>query len=55
MIALKVIAGIVLGGAGGYFYQRLVGCSSGGCPLTSHPTVTTIYGAIMGLALVLMK
>ena len=55
MAAVKIIAGIVLGGLGGFFYQRLVGCSSGACPLTSNPTVTTIYGAVMGLSVAMMR
>jgi len=55
MITLKIIAGIVLGALGGFAYQRLVGCSSGGCPLTSNPKIATIYGATMGLMIALSK
>jgi len=55
MIALKIFAGIVIGGGAGFAYQRLVGCASGTCPLTSNATITTIYGAVVGLIFVLSK
>ncbi|MBI5384573.1 MAG: YtxH domain-containing protein [Verrucomicrobia bacterium] len=45
---LKIIIGAVIGGALGFAYQRLVGCSSGACPLTSSPWITTIYGMVVG-------
>jgi hypothetical protein len=39
----------VLGGAvAGFAYQRLVGCRTGTCVITSNPYVATIYGAVMG-------
>lgn len=39
----------VLGGAAlGFGYQRLIGCRSGMCVITSNPYVATIYGAVMG-------
>jgi len=46
---LKLIAGIVIGGFLGYFYQKKVGCKSGSCPITSSRYGSTIYGAILGL------
>lgn len=46
---LRIILGIVLGGAAGFAYYKLVGCSTGACPLTSNPWITTLYGAAMGL------
>jgi hypothetical protein len=45
---LKSIIGAVLGGGLGFAYYKLVGCSSGGCPLTSHPVISSIYGAVLG-------
>lgn len=45
---LKIVIGILIGGALGFVYQRVVGCSSGACPLTSSPWITTIYGMVMG-------
>lgn len=39
----------VLGGAlAGLVYQRLVGCGTGTCIITSSPYVATAYGAIVG-------
>lgn len=42
------IIGVVVGTVGGYLYWRFVGCSSGSCPITSSPTMSTIWGAVMG-------
>jgi hypothetical protein len=43
---------IILGGAGGYAFYRIVGCRSGTCPITSNPWISTIYGAILGALMV---
>jgi hypothetical protein len=46
------VAGLAaVGAAGGYLYYAWVGCSSGGCPLTSNPLVTTGVGAALGLSM----
>lgn len=37
-----------LGATLGYGYHRVVGCSSGACPITANPYVSTLYGALMG-------
>lgn len=42
------ILGIALGAIGGYLYWRYVGCSTGACPITSSPTISTLYGALIG-------
>lgn len=42
------IIGAIAGAIGGYLYWRYIGCSSGTCPITSSPTISTIYGGIMG-------
>ena len=40
---------ILVGGALGYGWHRLVGCSTGACPLTATPLRGISYGAAMGL------
>ncbi len=38
----------LVGAALGYGYHRFVGCSSGACPITANPYISTVYGAVMG-------
>jgi hypothetical protein len=39
----------VLGGAAlGYAWYRLVGCSTGSCPITARWWSATLYGAVLG-------
>lgn len=45
---LKLVVGIIVGGALGFGYYKLVGCSTGGCPLTSNPWISTMYGMVLG-------
>lgn len=45
---MLTIAGVLLGAIAGYLYWQQVGCSSGSCAITSNPTNSTIYGAMMG-------
>jgi len=47
-VIAKIAIGVVLGAAGGFAYYRFVGCSSGTCPITSNPWISTGYGALMG-------
>lgn len=42
------ILGGLLGGLGGFLYWRFVGCASGGCPITSSPFMSTLWGLLMG-------
>ena len=42
------ILGSLLGAIAGYLYWRYVGCSSGTCPITSSPFMSTVYGIVMG-------
>jgi len=48
---VRLVIGAVLGGGLGFAYYKLAGCSTGTCPLTSNPFVSTIYGVIVGLLL----
>lgn len=46
---IRRILPLVLGGAAlGFGYQRLIGCRSGMCIITSNPFVAALYGAVMG-------
>jgi rhodanese-related sulfurtransferase len=45
------IIGAFLGGIGGYLYWRYVGCSTGTCPITSSPVMSTLWGALFGALL----
>jgi hypothetical protein len=47
-MTLFTLASVVVGAALGFGYYRLVGCSSGACPITSNPYVSTLYGALLG-------
>jgi hypothetical protein len=49
---IKLITYSAAGAALGYGYYYFIGCTSGGgCPLTSHWYVTTIYGMFMGIVM----
>ena len=45
----KLVAGIMIGGAGGALLGYFGKCSSGACPLTANPYRGAIYGATLGL------
>ena len=45
---IRMIIGPVAGAVLGFAYYKLIGCSSGACPITSNPWASTIYGAIIG-------
>ncbi len=46
--SMWILIGLVAGAALGYGYYRLVGCTTGTCPITSNPWVATFYGALVG-------
>lgn len=43
-LGLFMAGGAVLG----FSYYYFIGCSSGGCPITSNPFISTGYGAVLG-------
>jgi len=36
------------GGAADFAYYHFIGCASGSCPITSNPSISTAYGAMVG-------
>ncbi len=49
---LKYILGALFGGSLGYFVlHRLIGCSTGSCPITANPYTSTLYGVALGILL----
>ena len=48
IMILRVALGVVVGGVLGLGWYKLVGCSTGTCPLTSNPFISTLYGCIVG-------
>ncbi len=52
---LKYFIGALIGGITGYFViYKLIGCSSGSCPITANPYISTIYGIILGVLIASM-
>jgi hypothetical protein len=45
---LRILIGVVVGGILGFGWYKLVGCSTGACPLTSNPFISTLYGMTVG-------
>lgn len=48
---MKILLGIIIGGAIGFGVGFLGKCVSGVCPLTSNPIISTVIGAILGAAI----
>jgi len=45
---LHIVIGVVVGAGLGFAYYKFVGCSTGACPLTSNPFISSLYGGIVG-------
>lgn len=45
---MKIFLGALIGGVIGFAIGYLGKCSSGACPLTSNPVVSTVLGALIG-------
>ena len=50
---MKIILGVVIGGTIGFAVGYFGRCASGVCPLTSNPVVSAIFGALLGLVIVM--
>ena len=48
-MAIRLAIGLLVGGLLGYGWHRLVGCTTGACPLTATPLRGISYGAVLGL------
>ena len=44
----KQLAWIVGGGVAGFAWYYFVGCTTGSCPISSNPYISSGYGALMG-------
>ncbi len=55
LLTKRIILGLAVGGVLGFAYQKLVGCTTGTCPLTATPLRTILYGGVMGLLWALSK
>ncbi|MDR2895009.1 MAG: hypothetical protein LBU97_06065 [Alistipes sp.] len=45
------LVGALVGGVGGYLYYYFVGCTAGGCPITSSPVASVVWGGVLGALL----
>ncbi|MBD8389305.1 hypothetical protein [Dysgonomonas sp. BGC7] len=48
------LVGGLIGGAGGYIYWYYIGCSTGTCPITASPTMSILWGTLLGATLLSM-
>lgn len=46
------LLGAILGAFAGYAYWFYIGCSSGTCAITASPTMSVIWGTVMGALIV---
>ena len=50
---MKIALGILIGAAIGFGIGYFGKCTSGVCPLTSNPYISTVIGALLGAMIVL--
>jgi len=51
---LRMFLGPLIGAAVGFAYYKFIGCTSGACPITSNPWISTLYGAVIGFMIATM-
>lgn len=52
---ITYILGALIGGVFGYFVlYKLIGCSSGSCPITANPYASIIYGIVIGILIAIV-
>ena len=52
---IKILIGLLVGGALGFLYYHFIGCTTGACPITSNPYISVAYGSVLGLLLTVGK
>ena len=52
---MKIVLGALIGGAVGFAVGYFGKCSSGACPLTSNPIISTILGIVVGIMIATLK
>ena len=52
-INIKTIISVSAGAVLGFGYYYFVGCRTGSCPISGSPYISTLYGAMIGLIMVL--
>ncbi|MGK7394864.1 MAG: DUF6132 family protein [Candidatus Cyclobacteriaceae bacterium M3_2C_046] len=48
---LRLILGLLIGGAAGYLYYFFIGCTGGSCAITSNPWSSILFGMLFGVIL----
>jgi len=52
---MRIIIGGLIGASIGFAIGYFGKCTSGMCPLTSNPIVSTIIGALLGVMITMVK
>jgi len=47
-VIARMVIGVIIGGILGYGMYRFIGCSTGACPITSNPWISTVFGMMVG-------
>jgi len=54
-ILIKILLGAIIGGGIGFAVGYFGKCSTGMCPLTSDPYISTILGLLIGVMIAIRK